>query len=189
MMRSMIAYRHVASVACVLAATYIPVALGQINKCRTKEGRTVYQDEPCAVEDKASSLKKPGAGPSMPAASGGSASASSRKPEEDKALGNLVVIAGVTKTCKEMTGRYASLDEMRKGCVGANMSMGLHKDNDPSNDPNYDYRMSARTDGFELSIAPRRSGLTGYFTDGISVFENSSGAASSQSKKLGPLPF
>ena len=185
----MVGCRNFALVAGILAAALVSTASGQINKCQTKEGRTVYQEAPCAVDDKASSLKKPGAGPSMPAASGGSGSGSSRKPEEDKALGNLVVIAGVTKTCKEMTGRYASLDEMRKGCVSAGMSMGLHRDNDPNNDPNYDYRMSARADGFELSIAPRKPGLTGYYTDGVSVFENASGAANSQSKKLGPLPF
>ena len=179
-------YRNAAVVTCVLAVTFAPAALAQINKCRTKDGRTVYQEDPCAVDDKASTLKKPAAGPQ---ASAGSAGGSSRKPEEDKALGNLVVIVSVQRECKQLTGRYASFDEMRKSCVGQKMSMGLHRDNDPNNDPNYDYRMSARADGFELSIAPRKPGLTGYFTDGVSLFENPNGAASSQSKKLGPLPF
>ena len=185
----MVRYRNTALVTCVLAAAFAPAVLGQINKCKTKDGRTVYQEEPCAVDDKASSLKKPAAGPSLPGASAGSPSGSSRKPEEDKALGNLIVIVSVERDCKQLTGRYASFDEMRKSCVGANMSMGLHRNNDPNNDPNYDYRLSARTDGFELSIAPRKPGLTGYFTDGVSLFENANGAASSQSKKLGPLPF
>ena len=166
--------------------------IGQINKCQTKEGRTVYQEQPCAVEDKASSLKKPGAGPSMPAvpaASGGSASAPARKPEEDKAIGNLMVMVMVERDCKQLTGRYASLDEMRKSCVGKTHSMGLHRDNDPDGDPNYDYRLNARADAFELSLTSRKPGLTSYFTDGVSVFENASGAATNQSKKLGPLPF
>ncbi len=183
----MVRYRSAALAIFILAAAFAPAALGQINKCKTKDGRTVYQEDPCAVDDKASSLKKPAAGPSTPGA--GSPSGSSRKPEEDKALGNLFVIVTVERQCKQLTGRYASMDEMRKSCVGPNMSMGLHRDNDPNNDPDYDYRLSARTDGFELSIAPRKPGLTGYFTDGISLFENANGAASSQSKKLGPLPF
>jgi hypothetical protein len=184
----MVRSRNAALVTCVLAAAFAPAALGQINKCQTKDGRTVYQESPCPLEDKASSLKKPAAGPSVREARAGDPS-SSRKPEEDKALGNLMVIVSVERDCKQMTGRFASFDEMRKSCVGANMSMGLHPDNDPNNDPNYDYRLTARSGGFELSIAPRKPGLTGYFTDGVSVFENANGAASGQSKKLGPLPF
>ena len=182
-------YGSSALMTCVLATAFATDALGQINKCQTREGRTVYQEAPCAVEDKASSIKRPAAGPSTSEGKAGSASGSSRKPEEDKALGNLVVIAGVERQCKALTGSYASMDQMRKSCVGANMSFGLHRDNDPDNDPNYDYRLSARADAFELSVSPRKPGLAGYYTDGVSVFENAKGPASAQSKKLGPLPF
>ena len=181
--------RIAALVTCLLAAAFVPGANAQINKCKTRDGRTVYQEDPCAADDKASSLKKPAAGPSMPAANAGSPGSPSRKPEEEKALGNLLVIVSVERDCRQLTGRYASFDEMRKGCVGAKMSMGLHRDNDPNYDPNYDYRPSARADGFELSISPRKPGLAGFFTDGVSLFENATGAASSQSRKLGPLPL
>ncbi len=177
---------HLVFVACILAAGYSAAALGQINKCLTREGRTVYQEAPCAVDDKASAIKKPGAGTASAAQASGSAT---RKPEEDRAVSNLVVMVSVERDCKALTGRYASMEEMIKGCVGPSMSSGLHKDNEPRNDPDYDYRLSARVDGFELSIAPRKAGLSGYFTDGKSLFENSSGAATSQSKRLGPLPF
>lgn len=185
----MVRSRIAALLTCLLVAAFVPAANAQINKCKTRDGRTVYQEDPCAADDKASSLKKPAAGPSMPAASAGSPGGSSRKPEEEKALGNLMVIVTVERDCKQLTGRYASFDEMRKSCVGTKMSMGLHRDNDPNNDPNYDYRLNARSDGFELWISPRKPGLAGYFTDGVSLFENPSGPASSQSRKLGPLPF
>lgn len=174
----------------VLLAAYSSEPSAQTYKCQTKEGRTIYQEHPCPVDAKAGTIRKPTQqleGAASPAARpGGQAK---RKPEEDKALGNLIVIASVQKDCQRLIGRYVSLDEMRKGCVGQGMSMGLHKDNDPSGDANYDYRLSVSASRFELSASPRRSGLTGYFTDGQNLYENPSGPASSQSRLVGPLPY
>jgi hypothetical protein len=170
----------------VLLVTYGLESSAQMYKCQSKEGRISYQEQPCPTEAKAGAIRKPAQ--SQEGAAANPAGRAKRKPEEDKALGNLVVIASVQKDCQRMVGRYVSLDEMRKGCVGQGMSMGLHKDNDPNGDANYDYRLSVSTSRFEISVSPRRSGLTGYFTDGQNLFENPSGPASSQSRQMGPLP-
>ena len=170
----------------VLAA-FAPGVSAQMYKCQTKDGRTSYQEQPCPADAKAGTVRKPTRAPDGAGANSGGPS--KRKPEEDKALGNLVVISSVQKDCQRLVGRYVSLDEMRKGCVGQGMSMQLARENDPSNDPVYDYRLSVGTSRFELSVSPRQPGLTGYFTDSQNLYENPSGAASAQSRLLGPLPY
>jgi hypothetical protein len=170
----------------VLAA-YAPGVSAQMHKCQSKDGRTSYQEEPCPADAKAGTVRKPAQAPGGAAAQSGGGT--KRKPEEDKALGNLVVISSVQKDCQRLVGRFVSLDEMRKGCVGQGMSMQLARDNDPSNDPDYDYRLSVGTGRFELSVSPRRPGLAGYFTDGQNLHENATGAATAQSKLLGPVPY
>lgn len=177
----------IAFIVSVVLVAYVPGVSAQMYKCQSKDGRTSYQEEPCPADAKAGTVRKPTQQPGGAAAqSGGSAK---RKPEEDKALGNLVVMSSVQKDCQRLVGRYVSLDEMRKGCAGQGMSMQLARENDPSNDPVYDYRLSVGTSGFELSVSPRQPGLTGYFTDGQNLYENPSGAASAKSRLLGPVPY
>ena len=183
------ALRWIAFGSFVFLVAYGPEPSAQMHKCQTKEGRTIYQGDPCPTDAKAGAVRKPAQSQDGAAASAASsAGRAKRKPEEDKALGNLIVIASVQKDCQRLVGRYVSLDEMRKGCVGQGMSMGLHNDNDPNGDANYDYRLSVSANRFELSVSPRRSNLTGYFTDGRNVYENPSGPASSQSRLIAPLP-
>jgi Domain of unknown function (DUF4124) len=182
------ALRWIAFGSFVFLAAYGPEPSAQMYKCQTKEGRTIYQEHPCPTDAKAAAIRKPAQSQDGGAAAS-SAGGAKRKPEEDKALGNLIVIASVQKDCQRLVGRYVSLDEMRKGCVGQGMSMGLHKDNDPNGDANYDYRLSVSASRFELSVSPRRSGLTGYFTDGQNLYENPSGPASRQNQLMGPLPY
>lgn len=175
----------VAVAICVIATAYSPASRAQMHKCQTKDGRTIYQEQRCPGDAKASTIKGPSA---APAGAGPIAGPGKRKPEEDRALGNLITMASVEKDCREILGRYASLDQMRKGCVAPGFSISLARANDPDNDPAYDYRLSVRADGYELSVAPRRPGFTGYFTDGKNLYENPSGAATRQSRNLGPVP-
>lgn len=181
----MISCRMGAFAVSVMLCFYCPMLQAQMYKCQTRDGRTIYQEHPCPSDAKPATIKKPGATTEAAPASG----TAKRKPEEDRAFGNLFMMVGVQKHCRQILGRYVSIDHMLKGCVGPDISIGLHEDNNPSRDPNYDYRMTVRADGFELSVAPRHAGLTGYFTDGKNVYENASGAATSRSKLLGPLPF
>lgn len=167
-------------------AAYSPISSGQTHKCQTRDGRTTYQEQPCEGDAKASVVKRPG---TAAAGDGGTGGSGKRKPEEDRALENLITIASVAKDCKEILGHYVSIDEMRSGCRGGGTGMTLSKNNHPDSDPAYTYRFSTRTDGFDLSATPRQPGLTGYFTDGKTIFENSSGVATNQSRRLAPLPF
>lgn len=173
----------------VLVFAHAPTASAQLHKCQARDGRTTYQDEPCPPDAKAGTVRRPDRSPdaaASPAAKPGAGP--TRKPQEDKALGNLVVIASVQKDCHRLVGRYVSIDEMRKGCAGKSMSMQLARENDPSGDADYDYRMSVSATRFELSVSPRRAGLAGFFTDSQNLYESPSGTASGQSRLLGPLP-
>ena len=167
--------------------SYYPMSHAQMYKCQTRDGRTSYQEHPCTSDTRQGTIKKPGA--ATDAAPAAASVTDKRKPEESRALGNLVMIVGVQRQCRQLLGRYVSINEMLKGCVGSGVNIGLHTDNDPGRDPNYDYRMIVRADGFELSLAPHRAGLTGYFTDGKNLYEDASGIATSRSNLLGPLPF
>ncbi|MCM2329616.1 MAG: DUF4124 domain-containing protein [Lysobacter sp.] len=186
-MRPVIAFASFA-----LLSAHATTVSAQMHKCQSRDGRTSYQDEPCPPDAKAGTVRRPDRSPDMaasPAAKPGAGAGTKRKPEEDKALGNLVVIASVQKDCHKLVGRYVSIDEMRKGCAGKSMSMQLARENDPSGDADYDYRMSASATRFELSVSPRRAGLAGYFTDSQNLYENPSGTASGQSRLVGPLPY
>jgi hypothetical protein len=173
----------------VLLFAHAPTVSAQMHKCQARDGRISYQDEPCPPDAKAGTVRRPDRSPDATTSTAAKPGAGAqRKPEEDKAFGNLVVIASVQKDCHRLVGRYVSIDEMRKGCVGKSMSMQLARENDPGADADYDYRMSASATRFELSVSPRRAGLAGYFTDSQNVYENPSGTASGQSRLLGPLP-
>ncbi len=106
-------------------------------------------------------------------------------PEERKAVGSLIFFLRIEQMCKETSGKYASIEQLLKGC----QTFSLAPEDDPRRDPNYEYRVTARSDSFEVSVIPRRAGLGAFFSDGKKIYYNPAGPASSRDKVLGELPL
>jgi hypothetical protein len=92
--------------------------------------------------------------------------------------------------CREMIQKYVPLDQVLNGCQartekeGGAISLSASLPEDPRRDPNYEYRVVARADTFDLSAAPKRKGLGGFFFDGQKIYFNPQGAASVSDKKI-----
>ena len=109
-------------------------------------------------------------------------------PDEEKAYLQLGFIAIDELLCKEGLGRYADWEQLFTGCRAHGVTGAIDRRDDPRRDPDYDYGLSVSDDAFELSAAPRRSGLGGFFTDRHKIYFDSQGAATRESKLIYTFP-
>ena len=105
-------------------------------------------------------------------------------PEEKIAYANIEVTVSAEQNCREGLGKYVSWEQLFEGCGSKGTAASMNKEDDPRRDPNYDYRLTAGADKFELSAVPQRAGLGGLFSDGKKIYFNSQGAASHESSVI-----
>lgn len=105
-------------------------------------------------------------------------------PQEEKAYLQVGFTTAEERTCKAGLGRYADWEQLFAGCRAQGVTLATDRQDDPRRDPNYDYRLSVSANAFELSAAPRRSGLGGFFSDGQKIYFNPQGAATRESKAI-----
>lgn len=100
-------------------------------------------------------------------------------PEEQRAHESVFHTLFFEEMCKGMVGKFVAFEQMVRDC-----KMGFSEQDDPRRDPNYDFHLTLRGAGLELSAIPRRAGLGGFFSDGRKVYYNAQGPASNKNKAL-----
>lgn len=102
---------------------------------------------------------------------------------EKVAIGATLGLAYLEMSCKDLTGKFLPLEQLlQEGCEGTTAS-GYRGEiaggRTPTPDPNYDYRLTVRQDGFAVSAVPRRAGVGGFLflSDTQELHYNPKGAA------------
>ena len=131
---------------------------------------------------------------SLPGASGGTSSSAGTapaqgeyKPEEERALKYMCGFSLLeTLHCQSHLKRFCSVDELAEGVqLEPGKVFGFEKGYDPRRDPNYEYRVTAEGDSFEVHAVPRKPGLGGFYDDARGPIRyNPKGEASVQDKRV-----
>ena len=100
--------------------------------------------------------------------------------EQSRAFLQVLSLLTIEDGCRRALGKYVSLEELEtQGCQGElskvdpipNLRSNL------SEDPDYQYGVSAGEERLRVVAAPRRSGAGGFLFDGKNLFFNSTGPA------------
>lgn len=155
---------------------YSSVSSAQMYKCQTRDGRTSYQEQPCAGDARQATVKKPSAATgAAPEAMPGT----KLRAEETAVLCAFIEMNLAQVACILSYGKFCTVEELATG-IGPQKKRVLSKD--PRLDPNYEHRIEPRGDAYTWSAMPRNPQLKGFFYDGKRTYFNPNGKASSKDK-------
>ncbi|MBI1738974.1 MAG: hypothetical protein HYR58_06980 [Acidobacteria bacterium] len=106
---------------------------------------------------------------------------------EKEAASGLLGLALMVAGCKDVFGRFPSLQEATAGCKGPSWTLGALQPN-PLRNPNYQFRLTTSGESFEITAVPKRPGLGGMLCDGTEVYYNQKGPASRADKVILKFP-